>query len=1596
MAKILVVDDQVANRDLVVTLLVHRGHQALEAADGAEALVLARSERPVLVISDILMPTMDGFEFVRQLRADPALAGTEVIFYTAHYREREARNLAKSCGVSRVLAKPCEPQDILLAIDQALAHMPAPVPVADAQEFERDHLRLMTDKLSEKLADLEATNRRLAALTELNLLLASERDSQILLDKVCRGARDLLGAKYAVLGVAGKHNVEAAFFTSGIDAALLSTLDRPHMDLGPLGQVQVERRARRVRNPAGDAAALGLPSGYPPVQAGLVAPVVSLSRVYGWICLADKLGAVAFNEEDEQILTILAAQVGRIFENGSLYVEVQRHVALLQLEVDERKRSAQALRQSELRFRQLADNIREAFYLVAVEASQLLYVSPGYEDIWGRSCASLYDNPRSWLDAVHPDDQARVIQGLKAGYRKGASFELEYRIVRPDASLRSIRARSFAIRGEAGEILRYAGLAEDVTEQVRLQEALREREAGLHRAQLLARLTHVITGFDGGFESWPDSLSRLVGLESAVMIKSTREWLALVHPDDRALFRTTAIEAGVRHERREFEYRLRRSDGVWLHLRQVMEPLQAIPRTDARVRWFNTIQDISLQKQAEQELRESERRFSDMLGNVEMLSLMLDRESRITYCNDYLLRLTGWRREEIVGRDWFECFIPAGNGEPKDTFNALINDLPFTGHHENEILTRSGALRLVRWSNTVLRSVAGDVTGTASLGEDVTDRVASERKIRKLNRVYAVLSGINTLIVRVHERDELFAEACRIAVEQGKFASALIGLADWTAMKILPLASAGVLPDFVGENMGSFSLVEDAPNGNTMAARALRQRRAFINNDVHVDSEVLGAKELITHGISSVAALPILVSDQAVGVLVLYAAELGFFDEEEIRLLTELTGDIGFALDHIGKAEKLNYLAFYDQITGLPNRALLADRCTHDLKAARRDAEPLVMMVLGIDDFKAVNDVLGYAVGDQILQQLAGRVAAALRARDTVARVGGDEFVLVLPGDGPEGASQLADKLQHIVATPYPLNGNDVTISVSIGVALCPGDGSDFETLLQSAQSAMHQSKAHGRGNHRFFNARIFEHTVAQMALLAALRTAITRNQLDLHYQPFVDLQTGQMAGMEALLRWSHPELGAVSPARFIPVAEQAGLIVEIGAWVLRRACRDIRDWLDRGILPPPVSVNVSPVQLRSAGLRQQFETTMGEFAIDPAMVCVEVTEGALMEDVAGSQTLLRSLKTLGIKLSLDDFGTGYSSLSYLKQFPFDKVKLDQSFVRGLNDNLQDAVIAKVVISMAHGLGLRVIAEGVETDAQCEFLRANMSDEIQGYFFSRPVPKDRMEGLLRSDQRLPAHLLRQREQARTLLLVDDEPNVISTLKRLLHRDGYQILSAGSGEEGLAQLSGNPVDIIVSDQRMPGMTGVEFLTRAKALYPETVRIVLSGYTELKSVTDAINEGAAYRFLTKPWNDDELRRFVKEAFEFKELADKNRKLGLQIQTANQELAFSNRQLQEVLDRQQRQVEMVEPSLTLVGQAFHAIPMPVLGLDSAGLIVFANTQAQGLFASAGAILERAVAAALPALDVLLATLPAAQFGQMLVDGLPYRVQWQPMGEV
>nr|WP_315188926.1 EAL domain-containing protein [uncultured Albidiferax sp.] len=591
---------------------------------------------------------------------------------------------------------------------------------------------------------------------------------------------------------------------------------------------------------------------------------------------------------------------------------------------------------------------------------------------------------------------------------------------------------------------------------------------------------------------------------------------------------------------------------------------------------------------------------------------------------------------------------------------------------------------------------------------------------------------------------------------------------------------------------------------------------------------------------------------------------------------------------------RIRQLLQFDELTGLPNRQLLYER----LGATLQTSSETVVLLLEIDRFKRINDSLGPQIGDAVLREAAQRITATVRSIDLVARRGGDEFVVVMPTPSAP-TLQTAQALLDALARPMSIEGHEIYITCSIGIATAPDDGDLPDTLVRRANAALHQAKRQGRNQAAVYAGAPHDDDPERLALETALRHALRDDQLDLHYQPQVDLVHGRIVGVEALLRWQHPTLGRIAPDRFIPIAEETGLIFAIGDWVLRRAIEQAAAWQRAGLPPLRMAVNLSARQLLQPELARRIEGLLAAAGLDPRLFGVEVTESMLIANFDQAVQHLQALRALGVEVSLDDFGTGYSSLSYLRRLPVDVVKIDRSLVPDVTTLAEDVSITRAIITMAHQLQMKVLAEGVESEGQAVLLAANHCDQMQGYWFSAAQPAAAVETMLREGRQIDPALFDRRSRQRTLLLVDDEENIVSALRRLLRNEGWLVLSATSAEQALQLLARHEVDVILSDQRMPGMTGVELLRRARRLYPDTLRLVLSGYTELQSITDAINEGAIYKFLAKPWDDEQLRAHLREAFALKEIADQNRRLHQELQAANRDLAALNGQLQTLLE-------------------------------------------------------------------------------------------------
>jgi diguanylate cyclase (GGDEF)-like protein/PAS domain S-box-containing protein len=614
------------------------------------------------------------------------------------------------------------------------------------------------------------------------------------------------------------------------------------------------------------------------------------------------------------------------------------------------------------------------------------------------------------------------------------------------------------------------------------------------------------------------------------------------------------------------------------------------------------------------------------------------------------------------------------------------------------------------------------------LAHDVTDRIQSQRKIARLNRVYALLSGINSAIVRIRDRDALFKEACRLATVEGGFVTACIDMVEADGLHMHNDAHAGrVLPSH-----------PSALDPAWIAHRAAHERVPLVCNDIATDPAMAPFHvHLETRGFRAAASFPLIVGPRVIAVLTLVSSTPDVFDADELKLLNEMAGDLSFALLFFDREEQLSYLAYYDAMTGLPNRRLFQDRLAQLL---HHGASTLVAVVLiNLDRFSQLNDAMGRHTGDALLVQIGQRLGHGLPDGFNVARIGGDTFAVTLDGlaRGEDAADLLEQKVFGVLDQPFTLDGQEVRISTRAGVAVYPADGGDAETLFKQAEAALKNAKSSGQ-RYLFYAPRMNAALAARMALEHALQAALEEGQFEMYYQPRVNLQSGRIVSAEALIRWNRPQHGVVGPVDFIALAEETGLIRPIGAWVIDTVCAQLRRWCDtpNGPVPVPVAINLSAVQCVQAELVNAIAGAMAAHGIDQHLVEFELTETAVMNNPDEAARNLRALKALGVQLSLDDFGTGYSSLGQLKRFPFDFVKIDRTFISGVGNNAEDEAIAAAIIAMAHSMGLKVVAEGVETDAQLAVMQRLQCDEMQGFLFSKPLQAAQFEALLRSEKRL--------------------------------------------------------------------------------------------------------------------------------------------------------------------------------------------------------------------------------------------------------------------
>jgi diguanylate cyclase (GGDEF)-like protein len=684
--------------------------------------------------------------------------------------------------------------------------------------------------------------------------------------------------------------------------------------------------------------------------------------------------------------------------------------------------------------------------------------------------------------------------------------------------------------------------------------------------------------------------------------------------------------------------------------------------------------------------------------------------------------LSGMNRDLLIGQALAAVFPQCRNNGMFDRFVSV----GLTGSIEESEWLHDRAGLPTLWIHRQVVPVDG---GVVAIMRDITSRKRADTRRAEQNRVLEMIA------TRTPLTDVLICMTQLLESQvAGSLCAALLRSGDG---RYLEVGAAPNMPRNFVEYMDHALLgPEVGPSG-----MALHSHQAVIVLDIAGDARFHEQqKRAGLTDFKACWALPIMShGGKALGTLTFLLRESRGPTSSETQSIAVATRIAGIAIERSQAEERIHHMALHDALTGLPNRSQLSDRLSHALTQARRAGCRVTVVFVDLDKFKLINDSLGHRAGDELLKVVANRMVACVRSTDTVVRLGGDEFVIVLTESNDDrcDATAMIERMRHAIVEPVDLGGQDYQVTCSMGVAVYPADGADAETLLMNADAAMYRAKEMGRNGYRLYTAEMSVMVRERLRLQEQLRQALPRNELRLVYQPQVDLRRERIFGVEALLRWDHPVDGPISPASFIPLAEETGLIVPIGEWVLHEACRQNKAWQERGLPPVTVAVNVSARQFLQKDLIGQVAQALAASGLDAKYLELELTESAIMQDLDSAIATMTELRAMGVRLSIDDFGTGYSSLSALKHFPIERLKIDQSFVRGLLAGENDRAIATAIIVLGRQLDLKVIAEGVETACQLQFLRDNGCNEIQGYYYSKPVTPEEMEGLMASPLEWP-------------------------------------------------------------------------------------------------------------------------------------------------------------------------------------------------------------------------------------------------------------------
>jgi len=865
----------------------------------------------------------------------------------------------------------------------------------------------------------------------------------------------------------------------------------------------------------------------------------------------------------------------------------------------------------------------------------------------------------AFLALVHPDDREAVDEAYRRSVAERLPYEIVHRLLMPDGRLKYVCERCETFYGDDGRPLRSVGTVQDISEQRRLEDGSRLLAA------IVEASDDAIIGasLEGIVISWNRAAERIYGYSAGEIVG--QPVIRLCPTDRREEARNLLTRVGQGEHFVQFETVRRRRDGTDVPVSQTVFPFHDSAGRTAGVAAIS--RDITERRRVERENKErfdlAEAVFNHNVGCL----AILDRDFNFVRVNPAYARACRREVSEFTGRNHFELYP----SEARSIFDEVVRSgLPYETFARPFVFPDQPERGTTYWDWSLVPILDGEgrVEYLVLSLYEVTERERAEEQLR--------LAGV----AFSHTRDAvMITDAQGTIVSVNQAFESITGYPSGAALGRNPrlLNSGQNDADFYAQFWHTLQ-TEGYWSGEIWN----RHRDGHVFPEWQSISAVKGADGQTTHYVS---------------------------------IFTDIT--------EFKQAEaQIRYLSYHDDLTGLPNRAFFQVRLDQLIEAAERDRSRIALLVLDLDHFKTINDSLGHSVGDQLLQQVADRLKANADLGDTVARQGGDEFIIALASCDATRAAHVADDIMSSVAEPYAVGGQTLVVTPSLGISLYPHDAADAESLIKSADVAMYHAKSLGRNSYQFFSAEMSAVAAERLALENALHQAVSNGEFLLYYQPQIEVSSRRLVGLEALIRWRHPEMGWVPPLRFIPVAEETGFINQIGRWVLEEACRQQRAWQADGLSIVPIAVNLSALQLQKGDFAEQLDALMSPTGLDPAFLELELTETAVMRDAGRMAEMLQKLRERGIRFAIDDFGTGYSSLGRLRRFPVDKLKIDQSFIRDVTGTEDNATITRAIIALAKQLRLKVLAEGVETAEQFEFLEEAGCDEVQGYYFSRPVP----------------------------------------------------------------------------------------------------------------------------------------------------------------------------------------------------------------------------------------------------------------------------------